>query len=322
MPVDVYVGGTEHAVGPPALRALLAQGALRPRARLDEGALPAALQPGRRRREDLSRRERALRARRRTWTRRRDVPTAPRRRAPLSTSRSSACRSRRRTASASTRPSRSPRATRCGSRCCSSGPPEANKEWTPTSLEGPWRFLLRAWRTIVGGEERTARPRRSPRRPPTGALRKALHQHDRRRHEGHGGDRLQHGDPAPDGARERDAGRLAAPARGGRGLRAPALPARPAHRRGALGAPGPRGLLLARAVARGRPGGARRRRRLARRAGQRQGARRRHRRRGRHRRGGPRRGEGAPTTSASTSRARRSSRRSSSAGRLVNFVVR
>jgi leucyl-tRNA synthetase len=23
------------------------------------------------------------------------------------------------------------------------GPPHADKEWTPTSLEGPWRFLLR-----------------------------------------------------------------------------------------------------------------------------------------------------------------------------------
>src|SRR5207247_10156524 len=36
------------------------------------------------------------------------------------------------------------------------GPPDQDKEWTPTSLEGPWRFLLRAWRTVVGTDERPA----------------------------------------------------------------------------------------------------------------------------------------------------------------------
>ena len=52
------------------------------------------------------------------------------------------------------------------------GPPEANKEWTPTSLEGPWRFLLRAWRTIVGEE---GKPAVISDAPSTGALKKVLH---------------------------------------------------------------------------------------------------------------------------------------------------
>jgi len=52
------------------------------------------------------------------------------------------------------------------------GPPEADKEWTPTSLEGPWRFLLRAWRAIVGDE---SAPAVLTDVPATGALRKTLH---------------------------------------------------------------------------------------------------------------------------------------------------
>ncbi len=52
------------------------------------------------------------------------------------------------------------------------GPPEANKEWTPTSLEGPWRFLLRAWRTIVGEE---GSPAVITDARAEGALRKTLH---------------------------------------------------------------------------------------------------------------------------------------------------
>ncbi len=52
------------------------------------------------------------------------------------------------------------------------GPPHADKEWTPTSLEGPWRFLLRAWRAIVGDEHGDAALSDAP---PTGDLWKALH---------------------------------------------------------------------------------------------------------------------------------------------------
>ena len=52
------------------------------------------------------------------------------------------------------------------------GPPEADKEWTPTSLEGPWRFLLRAWRAIVGDDHAPAVITDAP---ATGALRKTLH---------------------------------------------------------------------------------------------------------------------------------------------------
>ena len=52
------------------------------------------------------------------------------------------------------------------------GPPDADKEWTPASLEGPWRFLLRAWRTIVGDEDGPAPLCDAP---STGPLRKAVH---------------------------------------------------------------------------------------------------------------------------------------------------
>ncbi len=89
----------------PPLRALLAQGALRPRARLDEGAVPAPLQPGRRGREDLPRRGRTLRARGRRRRVGRRAAGQGRRAAADGLARE-ACRSRRRTGSASTRPSR------------------------------------------------------------------------------------------------------------------------------------------------------------------------------------------------------------------------
>ena len=46
MPVDLYVGGAEHAVLAPALRPVLAQGAVRRRPGLDRRAVPEARQPG------------------------------------------------------------------------------------------------------------------------------------------------------------------------------------------------------------------------------------------------------------------------------------
>ncbi len=52
------------------------------------------------------------------------------------------------------------------------GPPEANKEWTSSGLEGPWRFLLRSWKTIVG---EVGAPAVVTDAPSTGALRKTLH---------------------------------------------------------------------------------------------------------------------------------------------------
>lgn len=53
------------------------------------------------------------------------------------------------------------------------GPPDADKEWTETSLEGPWRFLLRAWRAIVGSDE--TGPAAITDAPAAGDLRRALH---------------------------------------------------------------------------------------------------------------------------------------------------
>ena len=52
------------------------------------------------------------------------------------------------------------------------GPPDADKEWTDSSLEGPWRFLLRAWRTVVGPEDGAVELTDAP---ATGTLRKAVH---------------------------------------------------------------------------------------------------------------------------------------------------
>ena len=44
--VDLYVGGVEHAVLHLLVRALLAQGAVRPRPRVDDRAVPTAREPG------------------------------------------------------------------------------------------------------------------------------------------------------------------------------------------------------------------------------------------------------------------------------------
>jgi leucyl-tRNA synthetase len=53
------------------------------------------------------------------------------------------------------------------------GPPDAEKTWEDSMAEGPWRFLLRAWRLLVGDEDAGPAPRTDA--PSEGALRKALH---------------------------------------------------------------------------------------------------------------------------------------------------
>jgi leucyl-tRNA synthetase len=53
------------------------------------------------------------------------------------------------------------------------GPPDAAKQWEDSMAEGPWRFLSRAWRLLVGDDEGVPAPRTDA--PASGALRRALH---------------------------------------------------------------------------------------------------------------------------------------------------
>ena len=53
------------------------------------------------------------------------------------------------------------------------GPPDASKQWEDANAEGPRRFLLRAWRLVVGDED--AAPAARTDAPAEGPLRKALH---------------------------------------------------------------------------------------------------------------------------------------------------
>jgi leucyl-tRNA synthetase len=53
------------------------------------------------------------------------------------------------------------------------GPPEADKVWSDAQLEGARRFLQRAWRMLVGDEESPPAPRTAE--PASGALRRTLH---------------------------------------------------------------------------------------------------------------------------------------------------
>jgi leucyl-tRNA synthetase len=53
------------------------------------------------------------------------------------------------------------------------GPPEANKVWDRSGIEGVWRFLNRAWRVVMG-DDRHAPKSRTP-EPAVGEARRALH---------------------------------------------------------------------------------------------------------------------------------------------------
>ena len=110
LPVNQYIGGIEHAILPPDVRALLHQGAGRPRPARLPRAVRAALQPGDDlplRREDVEvegQRRRARRARRRA--------TAPTRCGSTSSSWGPPTR---------TRSGRTPASTGCGGSCAGSG---------------------------------------------------------------------------------------------------------------------------------------------------------------------------------------------------------
>jgi leucyl-tRNA synthetase len=53
------------------------------------------------------------------------------------------------------------------------GPPDADKQWDDSMAEGPWRFLLRAWRLLVGDEVGGPAPLDDA--PASGETRRALH---------------------------------------------------------------------------------------------------------------------------------------------------
>jgi leucyl-tRNA synthetase len=53
------------------------------------------------------------------------------------------------------------------------GPPDESKQWEDANAEGPRRFLQRAWRLVLGDEDSPPAPRTEA--PAEGALRKALH---------------------------------------------------------------------------------------------------------------------------------------------------
>ena len=235
--VDLYVGGVEHAVLHLLVRALLAQGALRPRLRVDDGAVPAAREPG-------------LHPGARVHGRARHV----RRGRP---------RSRNATASTSTRARRCTREFgKMGKSLKNAvspddiyrdygadtlrlyemfmGPLDKARPWNTADIIGVHRFLQRLWRNLIDeetGASRVAddagRRRDAPRAAP----------HDRRGARRHGRAELQHRDRAavraeqpPDHGGRRD-GDCAARGRGAAG--ADGRAARAAHRRGAVGAARP-----------------------------------------------------------------------------------
>ena len=175
------------------------------------------------------------------------------------------------------------------------GPLEQSKPWDTRAVVGSQRFLQRLWRNVVDEESGEVVVADVPLDDAdvTGAAphhRRSAHRLRRAR--------VQHRDRPPHRAQQRAHQARGRRAAGGRRAARPhGGAARPAHRRGALDAAGPRGVARARPVPRRRPGPARRGHRDLRRPGPRQGARpprgpRRHH-RGRPSRAGPRERQGA-----------------------------
>ena len=150
------------------------------------------------------------------------------------------------------------------------GPLEAMKPWSSKGVEGISRFLDRVWRLFV---ERGRLAGRDGRRAVEGRRCASLHQTIAQGHRGRRGAQVQHGDLADDGVRERDHEAAGTAARAARTVRAAARAVRAAPRRGAVAATRPRRVARVRAVAVVRPGAVRRGHRHGGRAGERQAAR-------------------------------------------------
>ena len=122
------------------------------------------------------------------------------------------------------------------------GPLEAVKPWSMKGVEGVYRFLGRAWRMIVDADA----PRTCGSTPGSGTSHPSAEQARTRRADGRGRDRrprapaVQHRDQPPDGVHQRLHRRRGPAAIGDGDLHAPARAAGPPRRRGALAGPRPR----------------------------------------------------------------------------------
>ena len=118
------------------------------------------------------------------------------------------------------------------------GPLEQSAPWQTQGIEGVHRFLHRSWRLVCEGEDDQLHPGIGDAAPDEGD-RAPVAQDDQEGHRRHRGASVQHRHLGPDGTGESpDASEGSFAFRSDR-LRPPALAVRAAHRRGTLAAPGP-----------------------------------------------------------------------------------